>query len=114
MANFGANKLYDCCYTIKKSIGFNGVLVDQKQLRDHLQQLNDSIENLSGIDGQQRQQLQALIDQIEQQLAADALTAQRGSLSDQVDELVTEFDTEHPTISGILNNILITLGNMGI
>lgn len=88
--------------------------MDQKQLREYLEQLDSSIESLEGADEQQRAQLQGLINDIEQQLAADALPADQGSLSDQLDQLISEFETEHPTVSGILNNILVTLSSMGV
>lgn len=86
--------------------------MDEKQLRAHLQQLDDAINSMQAPETD-KAQLRGLIDEVENQLA-DPLQEQPDSLVDQVDGLVSSFETEHPTISAILNNIMVTLSSMGV
>ena len=37
-----------------------------------------------------------------------------GSLVGQVETAVSAFEVEHPRIAAILNNIIVTLGNIGV
>jgi hypothetical protein len=37
-----------------------------------------------------------------------------GSMVEQVDGLVSSFERDHPTVAGILNNIMLTLTSMGV
>lgn len=84
--------------------------MNEQQLRDQLQQLMQAVEALP-VDAEQRATLEKLIADIESQLH---LPDDEGSLVDQVDSVVSAFEVEHPRIAGILNNIMITLGNMGV
>ncbi len=63
---------------------------------------------------QDKQRLNDLIVDIEQQLAEPVLEQESHNLSEQVDTLVARFENEHPTVSGILHNIMITLSSMGV
>lgn len=87
--------------------------MDQKQLQDYLDQLNAAIDK-SGAPDADKQQLNELIDTIEQQLDDPLLAEDSDNLADQVDVLVAQFESEHPTIAGILNNIMMTLSSMGV
>lgn len=87
--------------------------MDEQQLREHLQQLDTAINNMQASEAD-KEQLRGLIDNVENQLADPLLNAEADSLVDQVDSMVTSFEAEHPTISGILNNIMVTLSSMGV
>ncbi len=86
--------------------------MDQQQLRQHLDQLNQAIEGLQAPDTD-KTKLNNLIVDIEQQLN-EPLMAEPHSLVDQVDEMVSGFERDHPTVAGILNNIMVTLTSMGV
>lgn len=87
--------------------------MDRQQLREYLDQLSATVSSLDVAD-QEREKLTRLIEDLEAQLAADALFTESGSLVEQVDDMVSAFEAKHPTISGILNNILVTLTSMGV
>ncbi len=87
--------------------------MDQKQLQDYLDQLNTAIDK-SGAPEADKAQLNELIETIEQQLDDPLLAEDSDNLADQVDVMVAQFESEHPTIAGILNNIMVTLSSMGV
>lgn len=96
------------------SAGNEDTDLDKKALQDHLEQLAGAIDNMEASSAE-KARLQALIDNIEAQLE-DPLISDDDSqnFSDQIDDLVSSFETEHPTVAGILNNIMVTLSSMGI
>ena len=60
-----------------------------------------------------QQELQKLIDQIEQSLIADEGIIQK-ALNEPLNDAVTRFESSHPQLTLILNNIISQLSNMGI
>lgn len=86
--------------------------MDQQQLREHLDQLNQAIEGLQAPDTD-KDKLSNLIVDIEQQLTGPLL-AEPHSLVEQIDDMVSAFERDHPTVAGILNNIMLTLTSMGV
>ena len=88
--------------------------MERQKLREYLDELNSAIEDLNTPD-EERAHLANLIVEIEQQLSGPILkTGDPETLSDQVDGMVTIFEQDHPRIASILNNIMVTLSNMGI
>lgn len=88
--------------------------MERQQLRKYLDELNIAIDDLHASNNDKRR-LANLIAEIEQQLAEPRLvTGKPETLVDQVDNMVTTFEQEHPQVAGILNNIMLTLSNMGI
>tara|TARA_R110000751_G_scaffold55346_3_gene118735 strand:+ start:58523 stop:58789 length:267 start_codon:yes stop_codon:yes gene_type:complete len=88
--------------------------VERQQLREYLDELNIAIDDLSASNNDKRR-LASLIAEIEQQLSEPRLvTGKPQTLADQVDNMVTTFEQDHPKVAGILNNIMLTLSNMGI
>lgn len=88
-------------------------IVDQQQLREHLDQLNDAIDGLDASVAD-KGKLSDLIVQIERQLVQPVLESEPPSLVDQVEGMVSAFENDHPTVSGILNRIMVTLTSMGV
>lgn len=84
----------------------------QHNLREQLEQLAQEIESLS-IDDSRKEELQALLERVEQQLDQGE-EAEPQDLMDQVEGAISQFETEHPTLTGILNRILVTLSSMGV
>ncbi len=85
--------------------------MDEKYLRDHLDLLSQEVENLP-LDDSARDRLNALIADLEPH--EEAGSKPPGHVIENIDNMVAHFETEHPTVTGVLNNILITLSNMGV
>lgn len=83
-------------------------------------QLKAEISRLGPGDEEARVRLQALVTDVEQRLGAveqdDTDAADEGDedLMERLRETVERFEVEHPRTTGILNNIMVTLGSMGI
>ncbi len=86
--------------------------MDQQQLREHLDQLNKAIDDLQAPETD-KDKLNNLIVDIERQLT-EPLLAEPNNLAEQVDEMVSGFERDHPAVAGILNNIMVTLTSMGV
>ncbi|WP_101757555.1 DUF4404 family protein [Oceanicoccus sp. KOV_DT_Chl] len=87
--------------------------MNQQELREHLDQLNAAIDELS-VPESSKDQLNDLIIGIEQQLQDPVIDAEPTDLVEQVDSMVSAFERDHPTVAGILNNIMVTLTSMGV
>ena len=88
--------------------------MNEETLRKQLDQLAQAIDNLDpGV--AEKARLQALLDSIEGQLEEDSPAGELPpNLAEQVDELVTTFEADHPRLTGILSNLMVTLSSMGI
>ena len=87
--------------------------MNQQQLQEHLDELNSAINDLS-VSAADKERLSSLIEEIEQQMIVPPFNEEPADLVKQVDSMVTAFEQEHPTVSGILNNIMLTLSSMGV
>jgi hypothetical protein len=88
--------------------------VERQQLREYLEELNSAIGDLHAPDDD-KNKLTGLIAEIELQLNEPMLvTGDPQTLVDQVENMINTFEQDHPRVSGILNNIMLTLSNMGV
>ncbi|MEE8056905.1 MAG: DUF4404 family protein [Pseudomonadales bacterium] len=87
--------------------------MDQQQLREHLDQLSSAIDSMQAAD-EEKNKLSGLIVDIEQQLVEPLMENKPQSLAEQVDGMVSIFERDHPTVAGILNNIMVALTSMGV
>ena len=87
--------------------------MERQQLREQLDQLNEAI-NASGASQDDKRRLGELINDIEQQIDEPLVAEESQSLADQVESMVSTFETEHPTVAAVLNNIMVTLSSMGV
>lgn len=88
--------------------------MERQQLREYLDQLNSTIGDLHASDDD-KSKLTGLIAEIELQLNEPKLVSgDPQTLADQVENMVTTFEQDHPRVAGILNNIMLTLSNMGV
>ena len=85
-----------------------------KQLREDLEKLRQEVNELTENDFSAREKLNALIGDIETRLETSGEETDDESLFDQIKEAISHFETEHPRATGILNDIMVTLSNMGI
>jgi hypothetical protein len=88
--------------------------VERQRLREYLEELNSTIGDLHA-PNDDKNKLTGLIAEIELQLNEPMLvTGDPQTLVDQVENMVNTFEQDHPRVSGILNNIMLTLSNMGV
>lgn len=84
--------------------------MNEQHLREQLQRLSTELQ-APAIDAEKREEIEALIADIELQLNEGIAD---DSLVDQVEAAISNFEAEHPRIAAILNSIVTTLGNIGV
>ncbi|MFT3930391.1 MAG: DUF4404 family protein [Spongiibacteraceae bacterium] len=84
--------------------------MNEQHLREQLQRLGAELQALP-LDDDKRDSLAALVADIESQLDDGSAD---DSLVQQVEEVMSSFEAEHPRVAAILNSIITTLGNIGI
>ncbi len=84
-----------------------------KQLREDLERLRAEISALDS-DEQGKENLTKLVVDIEEQLQQAKLHETAKSFGDQLEAAISKFETTHPTLTGILNNVLVALSGMGV
>jgi len=89
--------------------------MSNSELHSLIRQLKSEIARLGPADGEARARLQALVAEVEERIVSTQ--DDDGSDEDLIERLreaVERFEVEHPRATGILNNIMVTLGGMGI
>ena len=84
-----------------------------RELQQQLNTLREQLEQNPPLTEAEREDLHALMQQIELELELETKT-QDSSLSDNVNLASERFEIEHPTLAGTLRNIVQALANMGI
>jgi hypothetical protein len=90
--------------------------MSKDQLDDLLAQLRQEVDALGADDQAARERLDALVKQLERRfdsLGDDTLESPEDFM-EMLRETVERFEVEHPRATGIVNTIMVTLGNMGI
>jgi hypothetical protein len=88
--------------------------MDPKQLHEQLQRLQLEIEGLT-VNEDNRAKLHALVDDIDRELGTGPqFVLEDSNLQDRLEELVSNFEVEHPTVAGILKDIMVKLASIGI
>lgn len=85
--------------------------MDHQHVQEQLARLRSELES-SELTSERRNHIEALIADIDAQLATGQVPDE--TLREQVEGAVSAFELEHPRLAAILNNIMLTLGNMGI
>jgi len=85
-----------------------------KQLRQSLSELRSELEQLEAEEAQVRERLDALISGVETRLDEPEDSGQHQSLVEDVRQSISQLEVSHPRATAILNEIMVTLGNMGI
>ena len=86
---------------------------DQK-LRQSLDELRSELERLEAEEAQVRDRLDALISGVEMRLEKPEDASHHQTLVEDVRQSISQFEVSHPRATAILNEIMVTLGNMGI
>ena len=84
-----------------------------RELQEQLNTLREQLEQNPPLTEAEREDLHALMQQIELKLELETKT-QDSSLADGVNLAVERFELEHPTLAGTLRNIGQALVSMGI
>lgn len=88
--------------------------MSDEKLRQALEELRSELERLETEEAQVRERLDALIAGVETRLEKPGDTSHHQSLMQEVRQSISQFEVSHPRATAILNEIMVTLGNMGI
>lgn len=88
--------------------------MSDEKLRTSLDELRAELERLEAEEAQVRERLDALISGVETRLDKPGDSTHHHSLLDDLRHSIAEFEVSHPRATGILNDIMVKLGNMGI
>jgi hypothetical protein len=88
--------------------------MSKQELKDSLGALRRELAELGPEAAAARDRLTALADEMETELEALETPADHASLLDKVQQQVEAFEVEHPRVTNILNDIMVTLSNLGI
>ncbi len=87
---------------------------EHNHLHDDLEKLRGELENLAGDDTAARERISGLLNEVEKGLDESSDTEIDDNMLEGIREAITQFETEHPRTTAILNDIMVTLSNMGI
>jgi chromosome segregation ATPase len=88
--------------------------MSDEQLRKSLDELRSELERLEAEEAQVKQRLDALISGVETRLDKPGDEALHQSLIQELRQSISQFEVSHPRATAILNELMVTLGNMGI
>jgi len=87
--------------------------MSEQQLRESLESLRAEIERIADNRVEAKDRLNGLINDIEASLDTEE-DSDEHTLTQNLRDAVAHFETEHPRATAILNDIMVTLSNMGI
>lgn len=87
--------------------------MSEKEVSEALFNLRQEVERLSPSLPEDKERLEALLDDLEDRLEASEDPNQLHLVED-VKALIERFEADHPHITGILNQLMVALGSMGI
>jgi len=85
-----------------------------EKLRRSLEDLRSELERLEAEEAQIRERLSALISGVETRLEKPEDAAHHQSLVQDLRQSISQFEVSNPRTTAILNEIMVTLGSMGI
>ena len=88
--------------------------MSDEQLRQSLNDLRSELEQLEAEEAQVRERLDALISSVETRLEKPEDAAHLQSLVQDLRQSISQFEVSHPRTTAVLNQIMVTLGTMGI
>ena len=87
--------------------------MDKDQIYKDLTRLVDEIDQLP-LEDAERRSLHKLVAEMESHVTAPEETERPEELTDTVDVLISRFETDHPSITGVLRRVLNALSSMGV
>ena len=88
--------------------------MSKQKIHECLQGLRTELNHLQSDDQQVQERVNGLIAEVEQQLLEDEHRPQNPSLMESLNNTIEKYKVEHPGVTGILNQIMMSLGNMGV
>ncbi len=86
----------------------------ETRLSEAIETLRSEINTLDVDDNDSREKLESLLKDLENRLNQPRDTDSDGDLTDQLKESMLHFETSHPALTGILNDIMIKLSSIGV
>jgi hypothetical protein len=87
--------------------------MSKEKISASIESLRAEIGNLDVEDTAAKARLDGLVVELEKQLR-EPEPADASALDESVKELIEHFEVEHPRITGVLNDLMVTLSGMGI
>lgn len=88
--------------------------MNDNNLQDELEKLRDEIENVARHDTAAKERMTELVNEVEKGMDESSDREIDDNLRESIREAITQFETDHPRATAILNDIMVTLSNMGI
>lgn len=85
----------------------------QSELKQLLKRLQTEIEDLKTVSSTEKNELEALIRNIRQASGQDEENAGT-DLQESLNSAIARLEASHPRLTAVLNDIMVTLSNMGI
>ena len=89
-------------------------MTDASRLEASLRTLRAEIARLAIGDDDARQRLTSLVGELESAVADPARSAERRTLGEQLRSSILRVEAAHPRLAGVVNEVVESLGNMGI
>ena len=86
--------------------------MSEARLSESVQHLREALESVPDDQPELRQRLTSLLQELEQ--AEQQAHDDHHGLTERTRELIAELDAEHPRTTRVLNQIMVTLSNIGI
>lgn len=84
----------------------------EQKINDALEELRKQGEEID--DPASKERLSSLVENIEQNVDYAGASEEHQDLIEDVKDAIAHFEVEHPHITGVLNEIMMTLSNCGI
>ena len=88
--------------------------MSEQRMAEALDDLRQELKRLAAGDQEANQRVSGLVEDIEQRLKADTVPEHRPRLLREMEDIVTELEVQHPRITGIINDMMMTLSNFGV
>ena len=89
-------------------------MMSENKLRDDIEKLRDEIKTLHTEEDISKEKLERLLHEIESGLETETHNREQSELLADLKKSVGHFEAEHPRATAIINDIMVTLSNMGI
>lgn len=86
----------------------------EQKINDALAQLRKEIERLEIGNRAAKERLTSLVESIEERVEASGGGEEHQDLVEEMKDAITHFEVEHPRITGIINDLMMTLSSAGI
>ena len=87
---------------------------DESRLIEAVETLRAEIDELDENDLESREKLDQLLRDLEDRLKQPRDSGDNRDLTDQLKESMLHFETSHPSLTGILNDIMVKLSSIGV